>query len=98
LIGWKCQEVLSTHYTEKVTPKHQGNSLIPIPKTLPIPEIVFCLSPQSGNTYLNYARDRTTNNSIKAPEDNKYIFTPKKQKFFFLSNKAKGWQVIFTND
>jgi hypothetical protein len=98
LIGWKCQKVLSTHYAEKVTPKHQGNSLIPTHETTPIREIVFRLSRRSGNADPNRARDRTTNNSIQAPEYDEHVFTPKKRKFFFLSNEAEGRRVIFTND
>jgi hypothetical protein len=98
LIAWKCQEVLSTHYAEKVTPEHQGNSQSPTHKTTPVPEIVFRLSPQSGNVHPNRARDRTTNNSIKAPEHDDHVFTIKEQKFFFLSNHAEGRRVIFTND
>jgi hypothetical protein len=98
LIAWKCQEVLSTHYAEKVTPEHQRNSLIPTHETTSIPEIVFRLSRKSGNAHPNRARDRTTNNSIKTPEYDERVFTPKKQKFFFLSNEAEGRRVIFTND
>jgi hypothetical protein len=98
LTGWKCQEVLSTHYAENVTPEHQRNSLIPTHETTSIPEIVFRLSRRSGNAHPNRAKDRTTNNAIKTPEHNERVFTTKKQKFFFLSNHAEGRRVIFTND
>jgi hypothetical protein len=63
-----------------------------------IPEIVFRLSPQSGNVHPNRVWDRTTNNLNKYREYDEHVFTPKKQKVFFLFNKAEGRQVIFTND
>ncbi|CCX16443.1 Similar to Ankyrin repeat domain-containing protein 17; acc. no. O75179 [Pyronema omphalodes CBS 100304] len=53
---------------------------------------------KSVNVYPNRASNRTTNNPSNAPGDDEHVFTPRKQKFFFLSNEDEGRRVIFTND
>lgn len=91
MTGWKCEEVLSTHYAENVTAvNNQGTSPNPTTTATDIPEILFTLSARSKNVHSNEASDKTTNDE--------HVFTPQQKKFYFLSNKAEGRRVIFTND
>ncbi|KAI5810847.1 ankyrin repeat-containing domain protein [Pyronema omphalodes] len=87
--GWKCDEVLSTHYAEKTIPASQGNSPEHTPTATDIPEIVFRPSPQNQNLNPNQARDGTKNKQ--------HVFTPQQRKFYFLSNQQEGRRIIFKN-